>query len=190
MVRRLSTVIAALRRLVSPARGHGTPPEHRVECAALINRTHIYMFPRACYRGSAHFAGVSGQVLDKTVDNEPLGRALRETIAASRFITPDDPDFRRIFDSEAVERSWKAWLTNAKARSGYAGKGGFTKRLDLCNVRAADGLVTVSPTRHERPFGWGALRNEPDSTASATSSDAQLGTALRRGFLKCRGYPP
>lgn len=58
-----------------------------------------------------------------------------------------------------------------------------------CGIHCVNGVITLSPTRHEKLEGWGRTKGDgiEDVILSADSSPAEIGAGLRLALSRCKG---
>lgn len=58
-----------------------------------------------------------------------------------------------------------------------------------CGIHCFNGVITISPTRHEKLEGWGREKGDgiEDVILSVDSSPTEIGAGLRLALSRCKG---
>ena len=114
-----------------------------------------------------------------------LGSTLQKGIAAYRVIPTElSAEMHQRFRNE----DWHGqWIAERMAQFGYKRKGQLFKRLHLCFIEEMDGIITISPSWHDRPDGWTVVDTSNDIHIPMDSPPEAIGAALRLGFSRCWG---
>lgn len=130
-------------------------------------------------RGSQH-------VLDADSGDQALGAALRDALAKSRIIPPEEA--KSFFHADTRKLDYADWVKSMVFRRGYDSKAALFERMRRCYAVARDGVLTIQPCRHYALEGWEA-HSTPESDCVTIAADAEpmvVGAALRLAFSRCR----
>jgi len=140
-----------------------------------------------------------------------LGRAGRDPLFPSRLLQPDASDHdigetilqalsdsrtlnvleERIafFDLEKGKTQYAAWIAMLMEKYGYKSKKALFKDMKNCGIHCLNGVITISPTRHEKLEGWGREKGDgiEDVILPADSASAEIGAGLRLALNRCKG---
>ncbi|MET2524668.1 contact-dependent growth inhibition system immunity protein [Ralstonia pseudosolanacearum] len=128
---------------------------------------------------------VEPSYLDPQVDDDLLGRALREALAKSRQVSVED--FQKIFQSGVVQKLGKEREALAMEKYGYKTRRAMLKKMDTCSVSVVDNQIEIQPTHQKSLDGWTVTTDEGPFPlyVPGTATDVELGAALREGFKRC-----
>ena len=117
------------------------------------------------------------EYLDPEPTNAELGQALRAALAASRFITPDHPEWDSVMrPPTAVEI--KGREDDLKRRAGVKTNKTLYNGVGSVAVTLQDGQIELHPLRHRGRGAWEGIKgHEPVRLAESVSS-AELGKAV------------
>ncbi|TNH44804.1 contact-dependent growth inhibition system immunity protein [Photorhabdus luminescens] len=138
-----------------------------------------YRLLRADPQGHEH-------VLSPDVTDSQLGSAVLDSLSKSRLVDPDD-DF---FDNERAAERYKEWIKHLMEIYNYRSRRQLFKKMNSCDIRLLDGVITIKPSGHEKLELWtGQGIVESDYVIiPADSSPEEVGAALRLAFSRCRSY--
>ncbi|WP_197388767.1 contact-dependent growth inhibition system immunity protein [Ralstonia pseudosolanacearum] len=141
-------------------------------------------------RGMMSYAepGAEPIYLDPHVDDDSLGKALREALAKSRQVSVED--FQRIFRSGVVQKLGKEREALAMEKYGYKTRRAMLKKMDTCSVSVVENQIEIQPTHQKSLDGWTVTKDEGPFPlyVPGTATDADLGAALREGFKRTSLY--
>ncbi|MQL48576.1 DUF1436 family protein [Photorhabdus khanii] len=127
-------------------------------------------------------------LLPPDTNDEQLGMAVLDALSKSRLIPLEDVgDF---FDPEKCREQYKEWTDRLIKTYGYRSKRQLFKKMNSCDIRLLDGVITIKPSGHEKLELWtGKGIVESDYVAiPVDSSPEEVGAALRLAFSRCRSY--
>lgn len=137
--------------------------------------------------------------LSPDTSDEALGLALIDVLASSRFVLPtrrtdvwQHPDVEfdlDLYDYKSNIERYSEWIKSLMERFGYKTKRALFKDMKNCSVESKNGLITISPSNHEKLELWSREDGDgiEDIVLPAASGPAELGMALRLGFDRCTG---
>ncbi|WP_412480367.1 contact-dependent growth inhibition system immunity protein [Azonexus sp. IMCC34839] len=127
--------------------------------------------------------------LPPDVEDEILGRTLREALNASKTVSIEE--FQKIFHSGVIQQLGNERNAWAMKNYGYKNKRAMYRKMDCCWISAADGQIEIKPTRHKGLDAYSGISNDGPEIqyVSVAISDADLGAALKEGFKRCTGSP-
>lgn len=124
-------------------------------------------------------------LLSKNTSNEELGQAALLALSKSRKIKESEYIY---FDNNNISQRYNNWVANLMDKYGYKTKRALFKKMMRCPIEIRDGVLTISPSIHEKLEGWGG----DDFTESnkvilpINSSPEEIGAGLRLAFSRCR----
>jgi len=140
-----------------------------------------------------------------------LGRVGRDPIFPSRLLSPEAEDKlvgehilqalsdsrtlnvleERVafFDLKQGKEHYAAWIVMLIEKYGYKSKKALFKDMKNCGIHLVNGVIVISPTRHEKLEGWGREKGDgiEDVILSTESSLAEIGAGLRLALSRCKG---
>ncbi|WP_083451932.1 contact-dependent growth inhibition system immunity protein [Photorhabdus heterorhabditis] len=130
----------------------------------------------------------SNYLLQPIVSDQELGKAVLDALSKSRLIPLDK--YGDYFDHDANDKQYKNWITEMMGSYGYRSKRQLFKKMNSCNIRLLDGVITIMPYGHKKLELWtGQGIVESDYVIiPADSSPEEVGAALRLAFSRCRSY--
>jgi hypothetical protein len=152
------------------------------------------------YRGGTH-TDPRGKQLFLSVDtvDESLGSAVIDVLTYSRWVLaapregslyPSGVEFdSNLYDLKQSNERYVAWTRSVMEQYGYKTKQELFKRMKNCSIEKKLGVITISPSHHEKLESWEGLGfDDPDLVRiPENSSLAEIGTALRLAFSRCTG---
>lgn len=129
-------------------------------------------------KGAQHY-------LEPDASDETLGAAVLDALDRSRFLSIEEAD--DFFNLKRSQERYEEWKRSVMARYGYKTKRALFKDMMSCSIQMAGDSIKVSPTDHDRLDGWAGKNAEgtEDVVIPASSSAAEVGTALRVAFSRC-----
>ncbi|MCW7763723.1 contact-dependent growth inhibition system immunity protein [Photorhabdus luminescens] len=127
-------------------------------------------------------------MLSPDTSDEKLGVAVFDALSKSRFIPFENlGDF---LDNEKRKERYDQWVTEMMGFHRYRSRRQLFKKMNSCDIRLLDGVITIMPYGHEKLELWtGKGVVESDNVViPADSSPAEVGAALRLAFSRCRSY--
>ena len=106
-----------------------------------------------------------------------LGREARAALMASRFITPEHPEWDSVIRIPRSEE-FKAWEEEDKARAGVKTLKALFNGAGNVGLRLQDGQIRLSPSRHRGRGHWEGIRGQEDTVLPEGVSDAELGAVI------------
>lgn len=140
-----------------------------------------------------------------------LGRVGRDPVYPSRLLSPDAEDElvgeqilqalsdsrtlnvleERIvfFDLKECKKHYAAWIAMLTEKYGYKSKKALFKDMKNCGIHLVNGVIAISPTRHEKLEAWGREKGDgiEDVILSTDSYPAEIGAGLRLALSRCKG---
>ncbi|WP_065389820.1 contact-dependent growth inhibition system immunity protein [Photorhabdus namnaonensis] len=127
-------------------------------------------------------------MLSPDTSDEELGTVVFNALSKSRFIPYESlGDF---LDNEKRKERYDQWVTEMMGFHRYRSRRQLFKKMNSCDIRLLDGVITIMPYGHEKLELWtGKGIVESDNVViPADSSPEEVGTALRLAFSRCRSY--
>lgn len=127
-------------------------------------------------------------LLTPDVDDGRLGEVLLKALSDSRTLT-DLADRIEFFNLEKGKEQYAAWIEILMVKYGYKTKRALFKDMKNCGVHLVNGVITISPTYHEKLEAWGRTRGDgiEDVILSIDCSPAEIGAGLRLALSRCKG---
>jgi len=117
-------------------------------------------------------------ILPNDISDRELGEKARAALAASRFLTPDHPEFNEVmrFPTKEEEKAYDARLLEAAGvktlKTLYSG----AKNVSLW---LQDGVISITSLKYRYAGAWEGIRGLEPITVPETVDDAALGEAIR-----------
>jgi len=114
-----------------------------------------------------------------------MGREARAALRASRFITPDHPEWDRLIrfcSDDEIRADVARELAHARVRTQKAlfeGSGSVSLTLQ-------DGRISVDPWRYAGRGGWEGIPGIEPATLPESVSDEELGAAINAALAVSR----
>lgn len=127
-------------------------------------------------------------ILTPDADGISVGESILKALSDSRSLT--NRDERAIFfDLEANKEKYNSWVTMLMERFGYKSKRSLFENMKKCGIHCVNGVITISPTRHEKLEGWGRTKGDgiEDVVLPVDSDPAEIGAGLRLALSRCKG---
>lgn len=113
-----------------------------------------------------------------------LGAVARQALAASRFITPDDPDWEML--SFGTRESLRADDAALKRRAGVKTLKALYEGAGSVALKQEDGMIEVIPDRYRGNSCWDAVPGHVNSRLPEGVSDNDLGAAINAAMTISR----
>ncbi|EBW6362405.1 hypothetical protein DPU24_16530 [Salmonella enterica subsp. enterica serovar Oranienburg] len=127
-------------------------------------------------------------LLPPNADNYLIGEIIIQALSDSR--TLNQPEERIVFfDLEKGKENYAAWIAMLMNKYDYKSKKVLFKDMKKCSIHCVNGVITISPTRHEKLEGWGRTKGDgiEDVVLSTNNSPAEIGAGLRLALSRCKG---
>ncbi|APW04087.1 CdiI family contact-dependent growth inhibition immunity protein [Salmonella enterica] len=133
------------------------------------------------------------------VSDLELGGMVKDALAHSRFVLPEPrtdvwihPEATfdmELYDYQRTAERYSDWIKRLMELYGYKTKKALFKGMKSCDISCANGVITISPSRHEKLEAWGGTgRGGSDKVVlSVNSSPAEIGAGLRLALSRCIG---
>jgi hypothetical protein len=122
--------------------------------------------------------------LSTEIDDDTLGATLRMALSASKKVSV--PEFQEMFKSGVIQKVAKEREVETMKRYGYKTKRAMYKNMNKCSVDVVDEQIKIQPTHRKSLDSYTATQSGPEPLyLSTSSSDQELGAALREGFKRC-----
>ncbi|WP_421702593.1 contact-dependent growth inhibition system immunity protein [Aliiroseovarius sp.] len=153
------------------------PPKESKGAIINAHRAFTKIISFAVYRSGCPDPKGYHEYLAPNMNAEDIGREARAALMASRFITPDDPEWDAIMRWPTPEEI-KALNEAEKARAGvktlkalYNGAGSVTLTLQ-------DAKIRLKPWRYRGRSSWEGIRGHEDTVLPEDVSDEAFGKAI------------
>lgn len=154
-------------------------------CAAFVNEDFICIETYSGYRSSQHDPRGAEHFLNPDASDHELGEAVFDALKHSRFVLPrEDPE---LYDYKLAKERYSDWVASLMARYAYKTKRALFKNMKYCNIKSEGGVITIRPTYHEKLEAWSGdgISKDDYVVLPATSSEANIGAALRLALSRC-----
>lgn len=127
-------------------------------------------------------------LLSTEINEHCLGETILQALSDSR--TLNDPEERiAFFDLERGKEQYANWIAMLMEKYGYRSKKALFKDMKNCGIHLTNGVIKISPTRHEKLEAWGRTKGDgiEDVILSVDSSPSEIGAGLRLALSRCKG---
>ncbi|GHE06496.1 hypothetical protein U879_08250 [Defluviimonas sp. 20V17] len=152
------------------------PAESR-EATVEAYRQFMHVFSQAVYGAAVGDPKGYAAFLEAEPARGDLGRAVHEALAASRFITPDHPEWDAIMRMP-TEDEIRAQEDDLKRRAGIKTRKALYNGAGLVSVTLRDGAIELRPLRHLGRGAWEGIRGHEPVRLPEFVSDTELGEAV------------
>lgn len=123
-------------------------------------------------------------LIPKCSDDE-LGFATLKALSESKVIDPDDTDY---FDCDRGDAIFASWTEDIMRAFNYKTKRSMFKNMLNCGVCQLNGVITITPTIHNRLDGWSGngIAESDYVIIPDNSTPEEIGAALRLAFSRCK----
>ncbi|MCW6567565.1 contact-dependent growth inhibition system immunity protein [Yersinia ruckeri] len=127
-------------------------------------------------------------LLPTDADEQSIGETILQALLNSRTLTVLE-DRVAFFDLVKGKEQYAAWITMLREKYGYKTKKALFKDMKYCSIHCVNGVITISPTRHEKLEGWGREKGDgiEDVILSVDNTPAEIGAGLRLALSRCKG---
>jgi hypothetical protein len=168
---------AAKLRAELAARPKPPPPAESREATVEALRHFTHIFSQAVYGAAVGDPKGYAAFLDAEPAREDLGRALHDALAASRFITPDHPEWDTVM-RPPTEDEIKAQEDALKRRAGIKTRKALYNGAGLVSVTMRDCTIELHPLRYLGRGAWEGVRGQEPIRLPGSISDSELGDAV------------
>lgn len=126
-------------------------------------------------------------LLPPDASNEDLGKATLAALSKSRII--DISEIGTFFDLDNTMKNYNNWVADLMNKYGYKTKRALFKNMMSCSIEIRNGVLTLSPTHHEKLEAWGRVKGLTDFekvVLPINSTAEEIGAGLRLAFSRCR----
>lgn len=106
-----------------------------------------------------------------------IGVRARAAFLASRFITPEHPEWNDVIRIPTKEE-FKAWEESDKARAGVRTLKALFNGAGHVSLTLRDGKIAIKPTRYRGHGHWEGIRGQEDTVLPEHVSYEELGRAI------------
>ncbi|ELY6212102.1 contact-dependent growth inhibition system immunity protein [Cronobacter dublinensis] len=125
-------------------------------------------------------------LLSPESDDESIGKAILQALSDSRTLTSIE-DRVELFDLEKGKQRYTERNAMLREKYGYKSKKSLFKDMKYCSIHCVNGVINISPSRHEKLEAWGGTgRGGNDKVIlSLENSPAEIGAGLRLALSRC-----
>ncbi|MEX5729803.1 hypothetical protein Ga0609869_003156 [Rhodovulum iodosum] len=153
------------------------PPARRSVATVEALRHFTHIFSQAVYRAAVGDPRGYAAFLDPEPPREDLGRAVHDALAASRFITPDHPEWDTVM-RPPTEDEIRAQEDDLKRRAGIKTRKALYNGAGLVSVTMRDGAIELRPLLHLGRGAWEGIKGHEPVRLPESVSNAELGEAV------------
>lgn len=127
------------------------------------------------------------RLLSPEENDQNIGETILHSLSDSRTLTVKECE--TFFDLEKGKQDYSDWVTMLMGKYGYKTRKALFKDMKNCGIHCVNGVIKISPTRHEKLEGWGRTKGDgiEDVILSTDSSPAEIGAGLRLALSRCKG---
>jgi hypothetical protein len=128
-------------------------------------------------------------ILGCDADDNALGVALREALASSRLLSPEEA--MKFLDYRTSGTEYEERLKSLREMHRYQNQSVMFANMRCCNITLSQGTIEIRPMVHEAFDGWGRTKNDGiENVLIPSNSDFhEIGSALRLAFSRCLEKP-
>ncbi|MDK1192364.1 contact-dependent growth inhibition system immunity protein [Cronobacter dublinensis] len=125
-------------------------------------------------------------LLSPESDDETIGKAILQALSDSRTLTLFEERVE-VFDLEKGKQRYSEWIAMLRDKYAYKTKKALFKDMKHCTIHCVNGVMNISPSRHEKLEAWGGTgRGGNDKVIlSLENSPAEIGAGLRLALSRC-----
>ena len=156
---------------------HSRPPQESKKAIINAHRAFTNIISFAVYRRGCPDPKGYNEYFAPNMNAEDIGREARTALMASRFITPDHPEWDSIMrwptpeEIKALEEADKARAGVKTLKALYNGAGSITLTLQ-------DAKIRIKPWRYRGRSSWEGIRGHEDTILPEGVSDEVFGEAI------------
>ena len=169
--------IAKRRAEAAERRKHSKPAKLYKSAQVTAYRQFTQINSQAVYRGGCHDPKGYEDYFPPEMNAHDIGREARKALLASRFITPDHPEWDGVMRFPTKDE-FKAWEEADKARAGVKTLKALFNGAGQVSLRLQDGQIEIKPWRYRGRGHWEGIREHEDTVMPEAESDAALGKAI------------
>lgn len=175
----------AMMRAEEAARPKPPPPPERKQAIVYAFRKFTHVISQAVYGMCYGDPEGYDAFLPADLAVEDLGIAARAALEASRFITPDHPEWSRIMRFPTKEET-AAEDSRLKAQAGVKTLSALYNGAGMASLRMIDGRIEITPLRYRGSGHWEGIKGQQPVIVDAGSSEGVLGTAIKEAISVSR----
>lgn len=124
-------------------------------------------------------------VLKIHADDKALGEAVKEALACSRLLPPEEA--REFLDHRRAEQVYDRRIESLVHDHGYKNKYALLKRMKRCSIEMFKEMITIAPSVHESLESWAREKSDglEEVIVEACRPASEIGAALRLAFSRC-----
>lgn len=153
------------------------PPKERKSAYVTAYRTFTEIASHAVYGISYPDPKGYNEYLPPDLTALEIGGHARAALLASRFITPDHPEWDDVIRFPTKEE-FKAWEEADKARAGVETLKALFNGAGHVSLDLQDGKIKIKPTRYRGRGHWEGIRGHEDTVLPEDVPDEALGKAI------------
>lgn len=157
------------------------PPKKRKGAYVTTYRKFTEIASHAVYGASYPDSKGYKQYFSPDITALDVGREARAALQASRFITPEHPEWDDVIRIPTKEE-FKAWEDADKARAGVKTLKALFNGAAHVSLRLQDGKIEIKPARYRGRGHWEGIRGQEDMILPEDVSDEAFGAAILEGL--------
>jgi CDI immunity protein len=168
---------AKLRAEIAERKKNIKPPPESKHAGVTAYRKFTEIYSQAVYRSAHYDPKGYKQYFPPEMTALDLGREARAALTASRFITPDHPEWESIMRFFTNAES-KAWEETRKARAGVKTLKALFNGAGDVSLQLQDGQIEISPLRYRSQGHWEGIRGVEATVLPEDVTDEAFGAAI------------
>jgi CDI immunity protein len=153
------------------------PPPERKEAGVTAYRKFTEISSNAVYRSAHPDPKGYKQYFAPEMTALDLGREARAALMASRFITPDHPEWDAVMRIP-TDVQFKAWQEEDKARAGVKTLKALFNGAGFVSFRLQEGQIKIVPWHHRSQGHWEGVRGVEATVLPEDVTDEAFGAAI------------
>lgn len=127
------------------------------------------------------------RLLPPDAEDELVGEKILQALSDSRTLTVKECE--TFFDLDKGKEQYASWIAMLMDKYAYKTKKALFKGMKNCGIHCVNGVITISPTRHEKLEAWGRTKGDgiEDVILSVDNSPTEIGAGLRLALSRCKG---
>ncbi len=158
-------------------RKHAKPAKESKSAQVTAYRKFTQINSQAVYRSGYHDPKGYEAYFAPEMSNADLGREAHKALLASRFITPDHPEWEAVMRFPTKEEI-KAAEEADKARAGVKTLKALFNGAGHVSLRLQDGQIEIKPWRYRGRGHWEGIRGHDDTILPEDVPDDVFGKAI------------
>ena len=161
-----------------------TPPAKPSKAAVIYAfRQFVYVSSQATYGAAYPDPKGVEYFLAADISDQGLGEKAHAALAASRFLTPDHPEFKDVMRFPTKEED-KADDEKLLQAAGVKTLQTLYKGAQNVSLKLRDGVISIKSWKYRYAGHWEGIRGLEPVIVPESVDDAEFGQAIRAGLAK------